>query len=204
MRNYAPAHQSALNAAPDAGIAPAWFLWIAARDRDTGTTVHVGLWSGDEPITVTVAPPGGAGEARTYQGEVGLRVDPITSGIGLEDRPVTVMLSQIADQAQFLVRTLDARHAYCELHLALRNGGALVAPPQLEFVGIIDEAPITTPAVGGEGAITLSIRDELMTQLTAVNPARSSDAHQRRRQAGDEFSRYSGVIGSRELEWYRK
>lgn len=204
MRSYDVAFQAALTGALDTGVRPAWFLWVIAKDRSTGADEPVGLWSGDEPVSVTVALPDGSTASRAYFGQVGMAVDSIPLGVGLEDRPVTVTLSQIADPVQDMLRVLDARHAYCELHAGLFDGGALVSAPQLEFVGIVDEAPINTPAAGGEGSVALSIRDEMLTQLSAINPAKSSDAHQRRRQAGDTFSVYSGVIGDRELQWYRK
>lgn len=52
--------------------------------------------------------------------------------------------------------------------------------------------------------MALSIRSQIMAQLTAINPAKSSDAHQKRRQAGDRFSEYAGVIKSRDIQWYRE
>ena len=44
-------------------------------------------------------------------------------------------------------------------------------------------------------------RDELMTQLLAPNPAKSSDSHQKRRQANDRFSEYSGTVQARKVQW---
>lgn len=204
MRVYASAFQAALNGAVDGGLVPAWFLWVQARDIDSEDPSWVGLWTGDHDLTVTVAPPGGSDEVRTYSGGVAMSVDAVPLGVGLEDRPVSVALSQIAPAVQNLLRTLNARHAYCELHSGLFNRGALLAPPQIEYVGIVDVAQINTPPVLGEGSVVLSIRDEMLTQLSAINPAKSSDAHQKRRQAADAFSVYSGVIGDRDLQWYRR
>ncbi|MFD2439726.1 hypothetical protein ACFSS8_05900 [Paracoccus kondratievae] len=48
------------------------------------------------------------------------------------------------------------------------------------------------------------MRSELMVQLTATNPAKSSDAHQKRRAAGDQFCKYASTVGSRQVQWFKK
>ena len=65
----------------------------------------------------------------------------------------------------------------------------------------MDDLEIGTPQVGGEGIIGLVVRSELMTQLLATNPAKSSDSHQKRRQANDRFSEYSGTVQARKVQW---
>ena len=53
-------------------------------------------------------------------------------------------------------------------------------------------------------SIALTVRSELMAQLTAVNPAKSSDSHQKRRQTGDRFSEYARTVQARKVQWYYK
>lgn len=189
-------------AARDGGIRPVWFFWIEARDRDNGSAQPLGLWTGDEDITVSVQTPAGGMVSRLYLGGCNLSVDGIQYVADLTDNPITVSMSQIASPVQQLVRVRDVRLAYCELHSTTLIGGALTSPPDLDWVGIVDEAPVATPSVGSDGGIALSVRSELMSMLTATNPAKSSDAHQKRRQPGDRFSEYASIIHSRKVQWY--
>lgn len=202
MRIYDTGFAARLNAARDEGIAPVWFFWVIARD-DAGDDSPMGFWSGDEDITLSVESPGGGSASRTYTGGCGLRVEGLQYVGDLTDNPVSVVLSQIAPAAQELLRGLDVRLAYCEIHTTARNGGSLISAPQLQWVGIVDQGPITTPAVGGQGGISLSVRSEIMTQLSAINPAKSSDEHQRRRAPGDDFCKFASTISSRNLQWFK-
>ena len=203
MRIYDTAFAASLTAAASEGLAPVWFAHFTAKNRETGAAVQMGLWSGDETISVAVETPEGGSETRTYIGGCGMWVDGVQYVADLTDQPVNVTLSQIAPDAQQLIRGYDLRLAGCEIHATTRTGGALTSIPQLMWVGIVDEGPISTPAAGGEGGISLTVRSELMMQLMATNPAKSSDQHQRRRLAGDRFSEYAGTIGSRQVQWYR-
>lgn len=204
MNIYDAAFAASLTAAQDGSIAPLYFLWVVGRDRATGAEAPIGLWSGDEDIVLTMTTPAGVTESRSYIGGVNLEVDGIQYVADLTDNPVSVSMSQIAEAAQLLVRGLDVRLAYCEIHATTWTGGALTSAPQLMWVGIVDEGPISTPGAGGEGGIALSIRSEIMTQLGQTSPAKSSDAHQRRRLSTDRFCEYSGIIGSRDIQWYKK
>jgi hypothetical protein len=205
MKIYDADFAASLTAARDGQIAPAYFLWVQARDRDTGAVQPVGIWSGDEDISVAVQLPGGSTEARTYYGGCNLDIpDGIPYVADLTDNPVRVSISQIADTDQILVRGYDVRLAYCEIHVTTWTGGALTSAPQLQWVGIIDEAPISTPAAGSDGSIEFSIRSEIMSQLTATNPAKSSDSHQKRRLSTDGFCTYSGTVKSWNIQWFKK
>lgn len=203
MQTLDPALVSALEAAPDAGIAPAYFFHVMARDRDTNGLVAFGLWSGDEDITQTVQTPQGGAVSRQFFGGANLSTDGVRYVGQLEDESVGVSMSQLAPATQELVRGYAVRLCYCELHSTSRNGRALISQPQLQWVGIIDDLVIATPEAGGEGRIGLVVRSEIMSMLTQRNPAKSSDSHQKRRQTGDQFSKYSGVIKSRDLQWFK-
>lgn len=203
MQILDPSLAASLAAAPEAGIAPVHLVWIVARDRASGAAVPLGFWSGAGEITLAVAPPGGAAQSRSYTGGVGLELDGLRYVADLTDTPVTVSLSPIADPVLALSGTLDLRLAYVEIHATTMTGGALTSAPQLQWVGIVDEGPVSTPAAGGEGGIALSIRSEIMTQLGATNPAKSSDAHQRRRAATDRFCEAAALIAARTIQWYK-
>lgn len=204
MRTYATGFSNATQAARDQGIAPVWFFWVKPTDRTTGAEVPMGFWSGDEDLTIATPMPAGGNESRLYMGGCNLSVDGLQYVGDLTDNPVTVTMSQIADAAQILARGTDPRLAYCEIHATSMTGGAFVSPPQLQWIGIVDEGPISTPSYGGDGGISFSVRSEMMVMLNATNPAKSSDAHQKRRAPGDEFCRYASTISSRNVQWFKQ
>ncbi|WP_411838674.1 hypothetical protein [Paracoccus sp. ME4] len=204
MQTLSPSLITALQAARDAGIAPVYFVWIEARSRATGAIESMGLWSGDEDAAFSVETPTGGTASREYLGGVNLEVDSLKSVADLTDEPVTISMSQIAGATQQLVRGTDVRLACVEIHATSRVGGALASIPQLQWIGIVDDVQIATPQAGGDGRIGLTVRSEIMSQLLAVNPAKSSDSHQKRRQAGDEFSKYSASVQARKIQWYKK
>lgn len=117
MKTYDADFAASLTAARDGAIAPAYFVYIIATNRNTGADQPVGLWTGDEDISVSVALPDGTTETRSYYG--GCNLD-LPNGIpyvaDLTDNQVTVEMSQIADADQLLVRGHDVRLAYCEIH----------------------------------------------------------------------------------------
>lgn len=201
MQNLDPAFVASLQAARDNGIAPVYFFWVVAKNRISGADEAMGLWTGDEDISHNVQTPTGGLTTRDYLGGANLSIDGLKLVADLTDEPVTVSMSQIAPATQQLVRGTDVRLAYCEIHSTSRAGGVFSSVPQLQHIGIVDDVDIDTPQVGGEGRIGLIVRSELMTQLQSPNPAKSSDSHQKRRQAGDEFSKYSGAIAARKIHW---
>jgi len=204
MRFYDPAFAASLADAREGGIAPAMFVHFAARDRETGAVVPLSVWSGDEDITLTLQAADGSHVSRTYVGGCGLQIEGMVYGADLNDRPVSVSVSQIAPFAQLLARGYDLRLAHCEIHATTWTRGALTSAPQMEWVGIVDEGPISTPSAGSEGGISITVRSELMAQLLAINPARSSDEHQRRRSISDTFCRFSATIRTRSVQWYKE
>ncbi|MBD3785630.1 MAG: hypothetical protein IE922_01490 [Sphingomonadales bacterium] len=200
------AEQTALANARQTGIVPVYLVWVRARDLATGAGDPIGFWEWPEDITATVIDgETGAQVARTFVGGAGLSVGDITYVSDLTIQSVDVSMSQIADATQELVRGRNIRMAPIEIYDGLIDPAtmAFVAPPRPAFVGTIDGAPITTPAAGGEGNITLTARSELMTMLTMVNPAKSSHAAQLRR-GGDQFGAYASTVATWNLTLGKK
>ncbi|MFD2439727.1 hypothetical protein ACFSS8_05905 [Paracoccus kondratievae] len=98
---------AALEGARDQGIAPVYFFWVKPRDRDTGAETPLGFWTGDEDISISAELPGGGAQTRTYLGGCNLSIEGLRYTVDLNDYPVTVTLSQIADAAQHFARGLD-------------------------------------------------------------------------------------------------
>lgn len=180
------------------GVAPRNFVWVEARNRATNGIETMGLWDGDDTVTLTVI------DGRTrlpvervYQGIGGnLRVDSIPLSTDLNIRTVKVGLSQISNAVQLLVRGFETRGAPIEIHRGLLSLETmlLVAPPIPRFVGTIDGNPIDTPAANSEGGVQVSCVS-IARKLTFKNPAKRSDEYQRTRQ-GDRCRRHNGVAGS--------
>lgn len=204
MKIFDPNLVTSLQAARDEGIKPVYFAWFEARNRATGDPETMGLWSGDEDITLNVQTPEGGLASRTYLGGCNLSLDGLQYVMDLTDNALTIGMSQIADATQQLVRGYDVRLARCEVHATTLTGGAFTSEPQVIWIGIVDEPQIATPAVGGDGNIGFQVRSEIMSQLTATNPAKSSNVHQKRRLSNDRFCEYASVISSREIQWYKK
>lgn len=201
MRAYSPGFVSALQTAPQTGLAPVYFLYIEPRDPDTGDAVPFGFWTGREDVTVTVARPDGATATRTYLGRRGLRVGARTYVADLTDQKVSVSLSQIATEPQQVIRQYRAQQAYCEIHATTMAKGVMASDPQLEWIGILDKSSLRRPQAGGEGAITFDIRSELMWQLGRSNPARSSHEHQLRRSGTDAFCNHATKAAQYKVQW---
>lgn len=203
MKNISLELAASLDAPGRGKIAPAWFFYVRARNFTNGVIEDMAVWSGDEDYPITVIGPDGNLVSRTYIGQCNLTVSGIQYVADLTDNPVEVTLAGNRAVAEFIARGHDLRMAYCEVHATTWNGGALTSAPELQWIGIVDDASINLPQAGGGGTITLSLRSEIMHQLTAVNPAKSSDEHQKRRNWIDDFCKYSGIIGTRDLQWYK-
>ena len=180
-------------------------LWIRGSDN-LGNPQTWGFWAGEDNVTVTVvkATDPASTESRAYVGGGSLLpdgVDPIVYQLGLVAQTINVKLSQIHASVQDMVRGADIRLAEAELHRALFDvaTGLIVSTPFPRFYGIIEGAPINTPAVGGDGSITLAITS-VSIDLTRTNPALKSDEATKLR-SGDRFRQYSGVTGQYTVDW---
>ena len=108
-------------------------VWIEAKNRATGATETMGLWTGDDHEDFTIG-----GQVRTYfaAGNV-LNVDNIISEIGLNVRMHNITLSAISPEIEQLVRGYDVRLAPVEIHRVVRDleTGNLISAPRQIFKG---------------------------------------------------------------------
>lgn len=207
MRNISTAFFNALSTSRDTGCAPRQFLYFTAKNRTDGTPVSIGIWGGDDDIAITVISPiTGLPEARTYIGAQNLIVSPIVRVTDATIQTVTITLSQISPTTQQLLRDYDLRLGKVEIHemLLVPRSNQVVSPPEIVFLGEIDKAPLTTPAVGQDGSIDINAVSDAISLLSIKNPAKSSFEFQRRRNPNDNFGKYSSTVATWNLPWGTK
>ena len=189
---------SAAYLAARTGVASRHMVHIIARNRETGAQEALGLWQGDDHLTIAIN-----GTNRTYYGAGGLiGVEPIRAGIGLEVRMLQLALSPLTPEVAQLLRGYDARLAPAEVHRALLSleTGQLIAEPIRVFRGWVDEVKIRTGEVGGTGEATVTLASAARG-LTRPLTLTRSDAEIRRRNAGDAFRRYTDIAGEVGVWW---
>lgn len=179
------------------------FLWIVARDRDTGAPVAAGFWSDLGTVSAQVLnPETGGPEFRTFEGGGNLiEISAIPLVANLTVQNVTVTASQLSN-INDLVRAYDLKQARVEIYRGLFTPATLnqLAPAFPRFVGFVDEVEINTPAEGDAGSITLTCVSNSQ-EMGRSNPATRSDGYMQQRSAGDTFRRHAATVGTWELKW---
>lgn len=203
MRSQPVEITNALATATQDGVSVRVAVWIEARNRDTGVTEEIGFWNGDEDMNLSVIRGrDGVVVERPYHGGAPVNEGDIVRSSGLRVETLSIDVSQLADVVRLAVRTHDVARAPIEIHEILLSPetGRPLAPDLPIFVGIVDGAPIKTPAVGGKGSTTLSCVSELMAMLDRPNPEKSSYEAQRQRES-DDWNLYAGAVETWELTW---
>ncbi|MDR7032929.1 hypothetical protein [Mesorhizobium sp. BE184] len=180
------------------------FLWIVARDRDTGAPVTDGMWSDVGTITASVIDPDtGMESSRTWQGSgtlVAISDIPLVSNLTVQN--VTIQLSQVDDRVAELVRLYDCKQARVEIYRGLFDPETrlMTAPAVCRFVGFVDQIEISTPKEGDEGAVTMTCASHTQ-EMTRANPDTRSDASQRKRNPVDTFYADTATVSDWEVFW---
>lgn len=166
------------------GIVPRDFVWIRARNRQTGAFENIGVWSGKVPVSVQVIRPSdGATVTRTYQGVGSLmQVPPIPMGIKLEVRSVRVSFSNLSQELINAVLAYNAKDQPIQIHRGLLDPATmnLVDPAICRLDGFINKAPYKRAKSGDDGKIILECQSHART-LDRGNPAKLSDEFYKRR-----------------------
>lgn len=201
MKTFAPAYQAALAARR---LLPRDFLSITARNRSTGEPETVNFWSDVSSVTAMVLDPDtGLPVLRDYRGAGSLiQISDIPAIAGVTVQRVTIRMSQLDEAVQQAVRLYNVKQARVEIHTGLLDPDSrkMVSPAEPLFVGFIDEAPITTPAEGEDGGITLTCTSHTQ-ELARSNPATRSHADQQTRAPGDDFFIDAAVVGDWDHYW---
>lgn len=192
---------SAAYLAARTGVASRHMVHVIAKNRATGALEALGLWQGDDHLTIAIG-----GINRTYYGaDTLIGVEPIRAGIGLEVRMLQLALSPLTPEVALMLRGYDARLAPAEIHRALLSleTGQLIAEPIRVFRGWVDEVKIRTGEVGGTSEATVTLASAARGLTRALTLTRS-DAEMRRRNSGDAFRRYTDVAGEVGVWWGEK
>lgn len=195
MKTFDVATQAYMDA--QAGIAAAGLVWIQAKDRSTGASASIGLWTGPQDAAISIG-----GVSRTYlgAGEI-LGLPDIETEIGLAVREYRLQLSGIAPGVETAARQYDARFAPVEIHRALFNvdTGALVAAPVRVVKGWCERLSFETGPIGGSAVAEMTVVSNARI-LTRTLATKKSDESQKLRQ-GDRFRKYAEVTGQVGVWW---
>lgn len=195
MRSYDAAALAALQNRQ--AILARVLIWTTARNRTTGLPEALGLWTGADDRSFTIA-----GSPRTYVGAGSIMgVPPMTAQTGVTVRMSRLTLSPLNDAVAALIRTYDARFAPVEIHRALFDPVTtlLIAEPHRVFKGFIDEVELPIDPESGETRCEVTLASSARL-LTRTLPLKRSDETQRRRM-DDRFLRYADVSGEVDVYW---
>lgn len=198
MRNFDAATAAALSAR--AGLVARQTLWITARNLATGLPESLGIWNGEDDISLSVE-----GTPRAYTGAgAALEVEPITAAPGLEVRTVVWRLSALAPEVEALAKAYDTRFAPVEIHRALFDPATrgLIGAPHRVFRGFCNGLTFDRGDAGGTAAADLELVSETRA-LTRSLAVKKSDESQKAR-GGDRFRRYGDISGSVPVYWGEK
>jgi hypothetical protein len=191
---------------PDA-LVVRWLMWITAKTRDTSEAVSTGFWNdvGIAAFNVIDALTGST-VSRTFYGSGSLiTIGDLVQSADLTVNTVTIDMSGIDDRVEQVLRGYDPRLAPVQIYRLLLNKDTMapVYAARPVFVGMVDLAPITTPAAGGEGRVGLTLVSQI-AELTRTNPAMRSHDSQLARASGDDFYKRVPQMPKRTIFWGRE
>ncbi len=185
------------------------FVFFIVRDRSTGNPVEDCIWTDEydteadfiDPLTKQIVT-----RACSAAGElVSISDIPLTSNLTVQT--VEMILSQVSDRVNTLVRTYDCQQARVDIYRGTYDPATerLTEPAVARFTGFVDLINIVTPAkedIGG-GGVKMTLNSHTQ-EVMRSNPDTRSGASQRLRNASDAFYDDTGVVSEWELFWGSK
>jgi len=199
MRAYDPTTLS--HAASAGGLVAQVLLWVEARDP-TGQPAPVGLWTGEDDRSITVA-----GQSRLYEGAGELlAIEPITYRQGLDARLHKMVLSGLGADTEALLTGTDARLAPADLYRVIMDAATreIVGSPHRLIRGWVNELVINTGQISGQDAGKSTVELTLATSARALTRAlalKYADATQQINTPGDRFFRWAALSGQVQVKW---
>lgn len=185
------------------------FIWLTAKNRDTGADEEIGFWNGLVPVTTDFIDGfTGVATARAFEAAgalVEVSTIPMTSDLTI--REVRVQLSHVSADVAQAVREFDARRAPITIGRGFFDPATKAIYESVEpwFVGFIDDIDIPRLAEGQEGSITVTCRGHT-DELTKSSPEVRSQESQLRRASvwggvEDQFYKDAAAVAEWELFW---
>ncbi len=199
MRAYDPTTLS--HAASASGLVAQVLLWVEARDP-TGQPAPVGLWTGEDDRSITVA-----GQSRLYEGAGELlAIEPITYRQGLDARLHKMVLSGLGADTEALLTGTDARLAPTDLYRVIMDAATreIVGSPPRLIRGWVNELVINTGQISGNDAGKSTVELTLATSARALTRSlalKYADASQQANAPGDGFFRWAALSGQVQVKW---
>ena len=199
MRAYDPT--TLTHTASASGLVAQILLWVEARDP-AGQPAPVGLWTGEDDRSITVA-----GQSRPYEGAGELlAIEPITYRQGLDVRLHKMVLSGLGGDTEALLSGTDARLAPADLYRVIMDVSTreIVGSPHRLIRGWVNELIINTGQIsdkaGGKSTaeLTLATSARALTRSLALKYA---DASQQANAPGDGFFRWAAISGQVQVKW---
>ena len=192
-----------LQNAPTDGLILRYFVYVWAKNRDTGATEEIGFWTGKVPISAYVKKPqDGTSQKRDFVGAGQMLTIPsIPATLNTEVRKIRFKLSGITDEAKTLLRTYDARYAKIEIHRGYFDPATnrLADPAECIFTGYITAAPIKQPKAGGENYIDVECSSR--SRILQRTPGLLFSLETLKKRSGDLFGQYLDVAGDWRIWW---
>lgn len=201
MRTTDPANLAAINART---LSFADFLTFYVRDIEDDSIVMDCMWSGYITMEAEVIDPDtGSADLRTFVGAgdlVQISDIPMTSNLTVQR--VEVVLSQVSERVNDLIRGYDVKQKRVEVHRGWFDPRTrrMVGPAEPMFVGFIDEVNIHTPAEGGDGGVVVTCVSHTQ-EITRYNPDTRSHESQIIRDPTDTFMVYAATEPERSHVW---
>ncbi len=189
------------HAASASGLVAQILLWVEAKDP-AGQPAPVGLWTGEDDRSITVA-----GQSRLYEGAGELlAIEPITYRQGLDARLHKMVLSGLGADTEALLTGTDARLARADLYRVIMDTATreIVGSPHRLIRGWVNELVINTGQIsdkaGGKSTVELTLATSARA-LTRSLALKYADATQQTNTPGDGFFRWAALSGQVQVKW---
>lgn len=188
---FTPAMQAAINSR-EFGFE--WYLWIEAKNRDTGALEAAGIHTGAGRSTVNVG-----GQVRSYEG-AGQFIDlgALKSKQGLLIADQDISLNILSPEITNMIRAYDSDLAPTELHLAVFDKDRNLAGMAIAVDGFINGIDINEDKEQATCTITVSTNIQEATKTLTLTKSNES---QKLIDPTDEGFKYATTAGTTELKW---
>lgn len=181
------------------------FIWLIAKDRETGEPVEFGVWSDVGSYQCDVIDPytGGTVTRSFLPAGQSIQIPDISLVQGLAVQSIEIVLNQVDESINDFVRTYNCKQAQLQIHRGFYDPDSriLVAPAFPRFLGFVDDMPIKTPAENSDGGITVTAVPNSQELMRANSDTRSDDSQHLRGE--DDFYQGVGTASDGQEFWGR-